>query len=531
MRRWNGWGDSLVSRKLTDAAVTHLESLIGPGSVPVDATLDSVVASVPASRLGAHPFLSFDAESRVRHARGQSFPDWLALRCGRLPVVPDAVASPSDAEDVRELMVRARAWNARLIPFGGGTSVVGHVNPQAGDSPVITVDLQELSRLKDLAAGSQLATFGAGILGPDLEAHLRAAGFTLGHFPQSFEFSTLGGWIAARSSGQQSLGFGRIERLFAGGRLVSPAGTLDLPPFPASAAGLDLKEAVLGSEGRLGILTEATVRVTPLPSREEFPSVFFGSFEEGLDAARALAQARLPISMIRLATATETVTTLTLARPSRSLDLFERYLAFRGAAEGKSLLILALAGSDRVVRFARAELLRITSQHGGLVGPAALGRHWQKNRFLGPYLRNALWERGYGVDTFETAADWSRVPPLLAGIEESLRTALVPFGERTHAFTHLSHVYPTGSSLYTTVIFRLAKDPDETQMRWQAIKSGVCEAIVRHGGTISHQHGVGLDHRPYLGAEKGELGLRAIGELCRTFDPDGLMNPGKLIDA
>jgi alkyldihydroxyacetonephosphate synthase len=529
MRRWNGWGDLSVSKELTSAALAHLESLLGPGSVPVDASLEDVVAALPASRLKPHSLLSFEPESRVRHARGQSFPDWLALRSGRLPVVPDAVAFPQDAEQVRELMRLARSWNARLIPFGGGTSVVGHVNPMAGDSPVVTVDLRKQSRLQNLAPGSQLATFGAGILGPDIEAHLRAAGFTLGHFPQSFEFSTLGGWIATRSSGQQSLGFGRIERLFAGGRLVSPAGTLDLPLFPASAAGPDLKEAVLGSEGRLGILTEATVRVTPLPEREEFPSVFFGSFEEGLAAACALAQSRLPISMIRLATPTETETTLTLARPSRSLDLFERYLALRGAAEGKSLLILGLSGSRRLVRFTRSEVFGIVRRYGGIAGPGALGRHWQKNRFLGPYLRNALWERGYGVDTFETAADWSRVPLLLPAIEGSLRGALVSFGERTHAFTHLSHVYPTGSSVYTTVIFRLAKDPDETQERWRALKGGVCEAIVRHGGTISHQHGVGLDHRAYLAAEKGELGLRAIGDLCRTFDPNGLMNPGKLI--
>lgn len=465
----------------------------------------------------------------MRHARGQSFPDWIALRSGRLPVVPDGVAFPENAEEVELLFDFARKEKARLIPYGGGTSVVGHVNPLPGESAVITVDLRRMGNLLAFSREDELATFGAGIFGPDLEAHLGAAGFTLGHFPQSFEFSTLGGWIAARSSGQQSLGYGRIERLFAGGTLVSPAGRLELPSFPASAAGPDLKEAVLGSEGRLGILTRATVRITPAPERELFQSFFFSTFERGLEAARALVQERLGLSMIRLANPAESATSMTLARPSRSVELLERYLSFRGAGADKCLLLVGCAGVERRIRIAQSEVVRLVRRAKGIATGEALGRHWKENRFRGPYLRNVLWEMGYGIDTLETAAEWSRIPHLVSSIEGALRNGLAPFGERVHVFTHLSHLYPSGSSLYTTYLFRLASTPEETQARWAALKSAAGAAIVAGGGTISHQHGVGLDHREYLEAEKGALGIESLRDLCRRFDPDGMMNPGKLV--
>ena len=529
MRRWNGWGDDTVCSSIPSRAAEALETWVGPGAPPRDATPEEALAAVPPSRLAAEGGLSVDAWDRLLHARGQSLPDWVALRSGRVGVCPDAVAFPESGEQVAALLARANRAGYRLVPYGGGTSVAGHVNPVASDEPVVSVDLSRLSRLLALDEVSRLATFGAGVRGPDLEAELRARGLTLGHFPQSFELSTLGGWIATRSSGQQSLGYGRIERLFAGGRVETPSGRLDLPAFPASAAGPDLRELVLGSEGRLGVITEATVRVSPLPAREEVHGVFLPDLESAVAAVREIAAMRLPLSMLRLSTPEETRTTLLLAGHARLIRALETYLSFRGAREEKCLLLVGVSGGENLVRQTRRQVLGALAMRGGVVAGRAFGREWHRNRFRAPYLRNTLWESGWAVDTLETAAPWSRVPALLSSVERALRDSLAGEGERVHAFTHLSHVYLDGSSLYTTYLFRIDRDPDVTLARWRTLKAAASEAIVAGGGTISHQHGVGTDHAPWLAAEKGELGLRALGDVFRSFDPQGLMNPGKLL--
>ncbi len=530
MRRWNGWGEEATDYPLPGGARRFVEEAIGPLSPPRDAELEDVLAAVPGSRLPAHPLVETGALPRLMHARGQSMPDWIALRAGRIGVFPDGVAFPSSSAEVRDLIRYAATVGARLIPYGGGTSVAGHVNPQPGDAPVLTVSLARLNRLERFDAASGLATFGAGISGPDLEAQLRARGMTLGHFPQSWELSTLGGWIATRSSGQQSLYYGRIERLFAGGVIETPAGTLDVPAFPASAAGPDLREVVLGSEGRLGVITSATVRATPLPERETFRAVFFPDFESGMAAVRAIVQARLPLCMLRLSTPVETATTLALAGHARLIGALENLLALRGLKNGKCMLILGYSGGKALGRVAVKEALGLAKDHGGVHVGSTFGKQWHKGRFRTPYLRNTLWEAGVAIDTLETAVAWERVPAMIEAIESALHGAVAETGERIHVFTHLSHVYPYGSSIYVSYLFRLAADPDETLRRWQLLKARASQAVVAQGGTITHQHGVGTDHAPYLEAEKGGLGLGAIRAVCAHFDPAGIMNPGKLVE-
>lgn len=264
MRRWNGWGDDTITYPVPRSAAEFLASVLGPGTPPTDASLEEIISRVAPGRLPDHPLIDRNPEPRVRHARGQSLPDWVAMRSGRIPALPDGVAFPSTEAEVRDLICYAQEVEAQLIPYGGGTSVVGHINTLPGDAPVLTVDLSRLNQLFSFDKKSELATFGAGVRGPDLEAQLRARDVTLGHFPQSFELSTLGGWIVTRSSGQQSYYYGRIEDLFAGGHMETPAGPLDLSPHPASAAGPDIRHLILGSEGRFGILTNATVRVLSL---------------------------------------------------------------------------------------------------------------------------------------------------------------------------------------------------------------------------------------------------------------------------
>lgn len=529
VRRWNGWGDQDVRYPLAAGALGYLAGLVGNGVTPRDAALGDVVRRVPRSRLPAHPLVVADPEERLRHALGQSLPDWIAARSGNIPAFPDGVAYPETGEQVRSLIDYASGTGARVIPYGGGTSVVGHINPPVGELPVLTVDMGRMSSLLELDEASHLARFGAGVSGPQLETVLGARGYTLGHYPQSFEYSTLGGWIHARSSGQLSLGYGRIERLFAGGRLETPRGEIELPPFPASAAGPDLRELILGSEGRLGIMTEAIVRISPLPETQDFQAIFFPDFERGVAAVKDMARARLPLCMLRLSTPGETRTTLAMAGHERLVSLLERYLALRGAGTDKCLLVFGAVGSAPLVRFATRQARVAAGDHGGVYAGRTLGKEWFKNRFRTPYLRNTLWEAGYAVDTLETAVTWDRVVGTVRAIESALTTGLLDVGERVHAFSHLSHVYPHGSSIYTTYVYRIAPGPGETLWRWKALKGRASEAIVAAGGTISHQHGVGTDHLPYLAAEKGRLGMEVLAELAETLDPLGLMNPGKLI--
>jgi alkyldihydroxyacetonephosphate synthase len=514
MRRWNGWGDDSVEFALNQDALGFLAERIGTSPAPSDATLAQACNNVPACRLPPHPLVDTSVEVRLRNGLGQSLPDWLKLRYGKVGTLPDGVAFPESSAQVRELLDYAKLCGAAVIPYGGGTSVVGHLTAQESAQPVLTVNLSRLSRLINLDRTAQLATFGAGVVGPDLEAQLRAHGYTLGHFPQSFEYSTLGGWVVTRSSGQQSLRYGRIEQMFAGGRLETPTGTLDIPTFPASAAGTDLREMVLGSEGRIGILTEVTVRVTPLPEREQFHAVFFPDWNTAETAVRSIAQAKLPLSMVRLSNPVETLTTLTLAGHKKLIGLLETYLGWRGCGEGKCIMLIGVSGSSKGVSHGLAEALRIACKHRGVPIGQAIGKKWKHNRFRNVYLRNAAWQYGYAIDTVETAVDWTRVCSMMQAVEQAATAALAADGEKVHTYTHLSHIYAQGASVYTTFVYRLAGAFDKDMQRWIGLKRAVCEAIVATGGTISHQHGVGTDHAPYLLAEKGELGIGAMREMC-----------------
>lgn len=529
MKRWNGWGSEEINMPLPSAVQTFLADVIGSSQAGPAANFANVAHRVPASRLPDHPLVNSEPGLRLRHARGHSLPDWIALRFGTVERFPDGVAQPISEDDVEELITYAQKTGARIIPYGGGTSVVGHINPPGDDQTVLTVGLERLRRMTQLDKTSRLATFGAGVTGPHLEAQLRAYGYTLGHFPQSFEYSTLGGWIATRSSGQQSLYYGRIEDMFAGGRMIAPVGKLELPFFPASAAGPDLRQIVLGSEGRLGIITQATVRISAVPERERFHAVFFPEWSHGMKAVQDMVRARLPLSMLRLSNAIETNTTLLMAEHERLVRLLHRLLRARGLGPKKCLLLFGVTGSSDAVRKNRRLTLDIARSHRGVYVGRRIGIEWRKNRFRTPYLRNTLWAHGYALDTLETAFLWRTLPVATEAIIKVLNEGLNERGERVLAFAHISHVYSTGASIYVTYLYRIAPTAEETLERWHKLKKAASQAIVTHGGTISHQHGVGVDHLPWLEAEKGELGLQTLSKLAKVFDPKGIMNPGKLI--
>lgn len=530
MRRWNGWGDDAVSYDLPAPAVLYLETSIGKAPFLPDVAFDRVVGAVGASRLVPDARISTEAAERVRHARGQSLPDWVALRSGRISAIPDGVAFPDGEADARGLLDYARNSGARLIPYGGGTSVAGHINPRPEDAPVLTVDLRRLNRLLELDETSRLATFEAGVTGPDLERQLIAKGCRLGHYPQSWEFSTLGGWIATRSSGQQSYRYGRIEDLFAGGHVETPEGPLQLLPLPASAAGPDLRQMVLGSEGRFGIITRGTVRVRRVPEVDRFHGVIFRDWESGAAAVREVAQSEIPVSMLRLSDARETEVTLRLSGKDRLIEFANRGLGVLGYGEGRCLLILGITGETASCTIAYRAASAMCRRHRGLPTGIAVGNAWRRRRFLAPYLRNTLWELGYALDTLETALPWSKVMSAASAIRGAIVNAFESWNERALVFAHLSHAYIDGASIYFTCVWRRGPDPDRTLAQWKTMKDAASAVIVAQGGSISHQHGVGADHAAYLKAEKGETGIRMLEAVRQSLDPGGILNPGKLLE-
>lgn len=530
-RKWNGWGDKDRSLALSADGAAFITETLGEAQPLPIATLEEVLAKVPASRLEESELYTIDAEVRLRHARGQSLPDWLAMKSGEFNLFPDAVAFPRCSEEIRALIEAAKQNDWQLIPYGGGTSVVGHITPCASGKPVVTISMSKMNRLLALDRVSQLATFGAGVKGPFLESQLQAHGYTLGHFPQSFELSTLGGWVVTRSSGQQSLHYGRIENLFAGGEIETLEDKVVIPTLPASSAGPDWRHLVLGSEGHLGILTEAKVRVSRVPEQEFFGVAFMPNWQQGIACAREVIQQGLSLSMLRLSNSIETKTQLFLSANQTQRHWLSKLLSLKGVGDDRCMLVYGITGDKRDNRQRYKRLKGIIRQFKGVNTGQSLGKKWAHKRFAFPYLRETLWQMGYAIDTLETATNWSNIEPLTEKIEQSLKGGLKEFGSKVHVFSHLSHLYSDGASIYTTYLFPVAKTYEQTYRQWQKLKSTTSKLIVESNGTISHQHGVGGDHAAYLATEKGDRVVDSLQDYFNGFDPKGQLNPGKLFKA
>ena len=534
--RWNGWGNVSINKTVSPHGAKLIKSHIGKTKKLSSVSLQQVLKTVPKSRLPAAltdlDIVSTDKEVRLRHARGQSFPDWIAMHGGDFEVFPDGVAFPESTADVETLLTLANEHDLIVIPFGGGTSVVGHINPQKGSRPVLTIAMSKMDQLLDLDFESQIATFGAGTQGPAVEAQLDAHGYRLGHYPQSWELSTLGGWIAARSSGQQSLGYGRIEQLFAGGTLVTPQGVLNIADIPASSAGPDLREMMMGTEGRAGIFTTVKMRVQPQPEEELFKVAFLPNWEAGKEVLRQAVQKNVRLSMLRLSNAVETDAHLHLGTSPSQFLAISTYLKARGLSSDKVMLTYGVSGDKAQNKLALTQFNKLLKQHGSVTGKITdiMGSVWAHGRFKFPYLRGTLWDKGIMVDTFETATNWNNIDEQMQQMQEAVRTSLTEESEEVMAFTHISHVYKQGASLYTTYFFRAAKDHATTLQRWQKIKHAASVSLAHGKATISHQHGVGRDHAPYLAVEKGKLGMQVTHDMLKSLDPEQRMNPGVLLE-
>ncbi len=482
-----------------------------------------------------------DTRCRVEHAYGKSYRDLVRIRAGHIPHPPDVVVYPADQSQVVTTLAWAADRDIGVMPFGGGSSVLGGVEPEPGDRPILTLDLAKLDRVLAVDPVSRTARIQAGATGPEVEAQLNERGFSLGQFPQSFEFSTLGGWIVTRSAGQNSIGYGKIEHMTQAVRVVTPVGIVETKDVPATAAGPSLLNMLIGSEGSYGILTEATMRIHPRPAVQDYRGILFHTLEDGIAAFRDLMQTpALRPAIIRLSDETETAAYGMMSHEHHGLRrlidaILERYLNAQGfdLNGGSTLMLLGFDGTLNRTANQWSIALEICRDHHGLSLGRTVGESWKRDRYAQPYLRDTLLGHGVMVDTLETATSWSNLMHLYESMTSAMKATIkTTDGGSGYVMTHISHAYEHGASLYSTFLGRQIADPDPLakQAQWQEIKQTTTEAILAAGGTLTHHHGIGRDHAPWLGEEIGRLGVRALRALKQTFDPDNVLNPGILLN-
>lgn len=512
------WGAAASATPLPETARGLIELAFGIHECPATdevvlpaSGLDPVLVAALCELVGAGQVLTDDDARRLR-TRGKSTPDLLKARAGDLSDAPDAVVRPGGHAEVAQVLAFSVEHHLAVVPFGGGTSVTGGLAARRdGYAGVLSLDLIRMKQLLDVDPVSMTATLQPGLRGPEAEALLAEHGLTLGHYPQSFEFATIGGFAATRSSGQSSAGYGRFDALVVGLTLATPRGDLVLGSAPATAAGPDLRQLVLGSEGAFGVITSVTVRVRPRPEAKRYEGWRWSSFADGAAAMRRLSQSGLLPTVIRLSDESETA--INLARPDE----------IGGQSAGGCMMITGYEGEPSAVDARQAEVTAVLTGLGGQPLGEGPGQSWVHGRFNAPYLRDALLDVGVLVETLETATFWSNLPRLYADVKQALEASL---GESTIVLCHISHVYETGCSLYFTVA---TKESDDPLSQWLAAKSAASDAILAAGATITHHHAVGADHKPWFAREIGPLGVSILRAVKADLDPTGILNPGVLI--
>ena len=533
------WGTPPRPVELSAAAEQFLTTTLGdPTPRPPAPATDMVV---PPSRLRTERLdrlaglvgadsVSLAPADRLGHSAGCSLTDYLHLRQADLDprTIPDAVVRPSSHGQVRDVLAYCANESVAVVPYGGGTSVVGGVTAVT-DRPRVAMAFDRMADVIGIDDDSMTVTVQPGITGPVLERILQTRGFTLGHLPQSWERASIGGYAATRSAGQASSGYGRSDEMIESLTVATPVGELHLGRAPKNAAGPDLRQLFIGSEGAFGVITEITLRIRHQPTVTRYEGIMFPSYEAGVAAFRDLAQYRATADVMRLSDTPETTATLAMSGPQgRTGELFQRYLSLRNV-DGGCMAILGWEGySRRFVSARRSAAWSVMKDHKpASLGPT-VGNSWRKHRYDGPYLRDVLLDRGYLVETLETAAHWSDIHRLRDAVAGALDGALQTGDRHPYVMSHISHVYETGGSLYFTVIVPATDDP---VTQWAGAKSAAMDAIGSAGGTITHHHAVGRDHAPWLEGEIGLEGLRLLRGIKGLVDPQGILNPGVLVPA
>ena len=516
------WGDPSLEAPLADGARGLVELAFGAlephpaldaPALPASGLAPALLASLR-EVLGSEHVLVDDETRRLR-TRGKSTPDLLRMRAGDLADAPDAVVRPGTHEDVAAVLAFAVEHHVAVVPFGGGTSVTGGlVARRDGFAGLVSLDLVRMKGLLGVDHVSMTAVLEPGLRGPEAEALLAAEGLTLGHYPQSFEYATIGGFAATRSSGQSSAGYGRFDAMVVALRVATPRGELRLGTSPANAAGPDLRQLVLGSEGAFGVITAVTVRVRPLPAEKVYEGWRWASFTAGADAMRTLAQSGVLPTVLRLSDENETA--INLARP-------DEIGGDSAGGAGGCVMITGYEGDPTAVAVKRAAVTSVLEGLGGVLLGAEPGAAWAHGRFNAPYLRDSMLDVGVLVETMETATFWSNRDALYSAVKQALETSL---GAGAIVLCHISHVYETGCSLYFTVATKADAAP---LPQWLSAKAAASDAMMAAGATITHHHAVGTDHKPWLAVEIGELGVSVLRAVKADLDPTGVLNPGVLI--
>ncbi len=501
-------------------------------------TLGDALRAALEDAVGAE-HVTTEAHDRVVHARGKSLRDLVRQRRGDLPRIPDVVVRPGGEDEVTAVLRAALAADAVVIAFGGGSSISGSLEAEAGEErPVVSVDMARLDRVLEIDAASRTARVQAGVFGPHLEQQLSRQGWTFGHFPDSFTHSTLGGWIATRSSGMQSDRYGDIADLTRGVRVVTPAGTLVTRPVPSASTGPSLREMVLGSEGRLGLITEATVHVQRVPDSRVILGYLFPSFTSGLAAMQEIAAAEVAPSITRISDAPETLFSFATRKRSSPVDRLKSkaLTTFLERRKGFDLGAMCLSfigyeGTGEHVKVQRKAVGRIVTRHGGVCIGASPGELYDQKKFDTPYIRDFLLDRGCLADVSETAAPWSRLQAVYEAARGAADGAFAALGVQGYVMCHLSHSYHSGACLYFTFGFLPAPGGADALDQYDVVKGAVQQAFVDHGATLSHHHAVGTEHAPWLEQDVSAPGVALLQALFAGADPGGNLNPGKIVGA
>ncbi|MDQ1531844.1 MAG: alkyldihydroxyacetonephosphate synthase [Microbacteriaceae bacterium] len=546
--KWWGWGVPGVAFHHEDKPgfAPFVRAAVGldlDTTAPLDPP-DFADLAVPPSRageglrdaltaiVGAASVLEDDLD-RVVHTYGKSLRDLVRIRAGVLPRVPDLVVYPADEAEVQRVVEAAVAADAVLIPFGGGSNIAGSLEPDPAERrPVVSIDLGRLGAVLDVDEESGLARIQAGALGPALEAQLNARGWTIGHFPDSFTHSSLGGWVATRSSGMQSDKYGDIADIARGMRVARPGGILDVRASPSASTGPSVRELILGSEGRLGVITEVTVQVHRIPAERVIHAYFFPNWAAGLAAMQAIAASDTHPTVTRVSDARETGFSLATAKESKGVaNLAQRglmaFLKRRGwDLDELCLSFIGYEGEPAHVAADRRAVERIVKRHGGIgvgTGPGVL---YDQKKFDTPYLRDFLLDRGTAGDVSETSAPWSRLGEVHAAVVAAAERAYSDLGRQGWIMSHLSHSYHSGACLYFTFAFVFGDDPVG---EYDVVKTAIQQAFVDSGATISHHHGVGVEHAAWLPDVISGEGVRVMQGVFAATDPGRNLNPSKIV--
>jgi len=530
-----GWGQADQPPALPNSARKWLQRELGwtPRTTPAEslASITTAATRLPDASSAAlieivgDEHVRTDGPSRLRRGSGRSYLDLIRRRSGDVSGLPDVVVLPGSHDEVLAVLARCAEHDLAVVPYGGGTSVVGGLAGGAGEHrAVVTVDVSRLNTIDSIDAKSLMVTAGPGLRAPEFEARMARYGLTLGHFPQSYEFATLGGYAATRSAGQASTGYGRFDELVAAARLATPVGQWRVGRPPASAAGPDLLGLVLGSEGVFGVITELTLRVRPAPETKHYEGWSFRSLPRAFEGLRQLSRAGLLPDIARLSDPDETRANLTLSGSSKAGAL-QALLRARGHGGG-CLLILGWEGDNDSVGVRRRAATSMLRRSEGTRLGRSVGQSWLANRYSGPYVRDALLDVGLLVETLETAASWTDLMDVYDATRSALIDLLSTADKKPLVMCHLSHVYPTGASLYFTVV--ADRDDDRPLQQWLLAKRAATDSLLSKGGVLTHHHAVGIAHAPWLAQEIGNLGVAVLHAVKDRLDPTGICNPGVL---